>query len=108
MQPRNLKIPPPNQNKHPRRGSWLLPVPYTSSSCGFFGGKTMIGIESVVHLVIYLVVAGLIFWLLYWLLNFVNPPEPFKKVAVVILAILMVLVLINALLGLVGRPLIRW
>ena len=31
------------------------------------------------------------FWLLYWLVNYINPPEPFKKVATVVLAVLAVL-----------------
>ena len=61
-----------------------------------------ISIAQVVNLVIYLMVAGLIFWLLWWLVNYINPPEPFKKVATVVLAVLAVLVAIGILLSLVG------
>ena len=61
-----------------------------------------ISIAQVVNLVIYLMVAGLVFWLLYWLVNYINPPEPFKKVATVVLAVLAVLVAIGILLSLVG------
>lgn len=49
-----------------------------------------------------LVIIGLIFWLLWWGLNTINPPEPFKKVATVVLVIAVCIVLINFLLGLTG------
>lgn len=62
----------------------------------------MISIQAAINLVIYCIVVGLIFWLLSWLLNYINPPEPFKKVANVILTILGVLVIIGILLSLVG------
>lgn len=62
----------------------------------------MISISAAVTVIVYLLVAGLVFWLLYWLVNFINPPEPFKKVATVVLAILAVLVAIGILLSLVG------
>ncbi len=65
----------------------------------------MISISAAVTVVIYLVVAGLVFWLLCWLVNYVAPPEPFRKIANVVLAILAVLVVISILLSLVGgRP----
>jgi hypothetical protein len=68
----------------------------------------MIGLNTVVMLVVYILVAGLIFWLLYWLVNFINPPEPFKKIATVVLAVLGVLIIIGILLSLIGgQPLIR-
>lgn len=59
-------------------------------------------IEGLVRVVIYLVVAGLIFWLLFWLVGYVNPPEPFRKVATVVLAIFAVLIVICILLSLIG------
>ena len=68
----------------------------------------MIGIESLVSLVMYVVVVGLIFWLLHWLVNYLNPPEPFKKVATVILVVFGVLILIGILMSLMGTPLVRW
>lgn len=67
----------------------------------------MISIESVVMLVIYLVIVGLIFWLLWWLVNYLAPPEPFRKVANVVLAVAAVLVVISMLLSLIGHPLFR-
>lgn len=62
----------------------------------------MISLTALVSLVIYLVVAGLIFWLLWWLIGYCGIPEPFNKVARVILAVLAVLVCIGLLLSLVG------
>jgi hypothetical protein len=62
----------------------------------------MISISGAVMLIVYLIVGGLIFWLLWWLVNYVNPPEPFKKIITVVLAILAVMVLIGALLTMVG------
>jgi len=62
----------------------------------------MISISEAVHVVVYLIVAGLIFWLLWWLISYCNPPEPFKKIANVILAILAVLVVIAILMQMVG------
>lgn len=68
----------------------------------------MISGSTLVSLLITLVVAGLIFWLLWWLLRVVGLPEPFNKVATVILAVVAVLFLINLLLGLGGHPIIKW
>lgn len=68
----------------------------------------MISLEAAVMFFVYLIVAGLIFWLLWWLVDYVGIPEPFHKVAKVILAVLAVLVLIGLLLGIVtGKPLFR-
>lgn len=62
----------------------------------------MISIEGAVHAVVIMIVAGLIFWLLWFLIGYVNPPEPFNKLARVILMILAVLVCIGVLLSMVG------
>ena len=55
----------------------------------------------------YIVIAGLIFALLWWLVGYVGLPEPFAKVANVLLAILAVFVLIGILLGIAGQPIFR-
>jgi len=68
----------------------------------------MISIESVVMAVLYLVVGGLIFFLLSWLVDYVGTPEPFRRVARVVLAIGAVLIIICVLLSLLGHPLVRW
>lgn len=64
--------------------------------------------ESLIQSVFYLIIIGLVFWLFWWLISYVGLPEPFAKVARVILAVIAVMILVNFLLGLVGKPLIRW
>lgn len=64
--------------------------------------------STIVNVVIWLLVAGVIFWLLNWLIDYVGVPEPFHKVAKVVIAIVAVLLIVNALLALAGRPLVAW
>ncbi len=66
----------------------------------------MISLASLVSVVIYLIVAGLIFWLLIWLIGYCGIPEPFNKIARIILAVVAVLVIISILLSLAGHPLV--
>lgn len=67
----------------------------------------MITATGIIYAVIYLIIIGLVFWLLWWLINYINPPEPFRKIANVVLAIAAVLVVISILLGIVGHPVLR-
>ena len=60
--------------------------------------------DSMIRIVIWLVCIGLIFWLLWWLISYVGLPEPFLKVARVVLALAGVIVLIKILLSLAGTP----
>lgn len=64
----------------------------------------MISLSGAVTVVVYLIVAGLIFYLLWWLIGYVGLPEPFNKVARVVLAVLAVFVIIGLLLSLAGGP----
>ena len=52
-----------------------------------------------------LIVVGLIFWVLWWFLVYVNPPEPFNKVARVVLGLAALIFIVNILLSLIGHPL---
>lgn len=68
----------------------------------------MISIQAAVSTIVYLIIAGLIFWLLWWLVNYCAPPEPFRKIANVVLAVIAVVVCIGILLSLVSpTPLFR-
>jgi hypothetical protein len=68
----------------------------------------MISRSTAVWVVLYLIIGGLVFWLLNFLVDYVHPPEPWYKVAKVILVVLAVLVLIGILVSLVqGVPLFR-
>lgn len=64
--------------------------------------------NAVISSLIWVIVLGVVFWLLWWLIGYVGLPEPFNKVARVILAVAAVIVLINCLLTLAGHPLVRW
>jgi hypothetical protein len=68
----------------------------------------MISLSAAVYVLVYLLIAGLVFYLLWWLIGYVGLPEPFAKVANIVLAILAVFVIIGILLSLVGgQPLFR-
>lgn len=58
--------------------------------------------SNLISLVIYIVVIGLIFYVLWWGLAQIALPEPFDKIARVVVVVVAVLLLINALLGLTG------
>lgn len=64
--------------------------------------------RSVVFAIIQLIVFGVIFWILKWAVDYFEIPEPFKKVIMVILVLGAVIICINALLSLIGRPFITW
>jgi hypothetical protein len=68
----------------------------------------MLSLSALVSVLIYIIVAGLIFYLLWWLVGYCGLPEPFNKVARIILAVVAVLFLIGLLLSLVnGQPMFR-
>ncbi len=64
--------------------------------------------DDLVSLVVWIVVVGLIFWLLTWLIGYIGLPQPFNKVARVLIAVVAVLLLINVLLGFTGHPLVKF
>jgi hypothetical protein len=65
-------------------------------------------LSALVNLLVYLIIVGGVCWLLWWLIGFIGLPEPFNKVARIIVAVVAVLFLINMLLGFAGHtPFIR-
>jgi hypothetical protein len=64
--------------------------------------------QGLVEVLVWLVCVGLVFWLLWWLVDYVKLPEPFGKVARVVLAVAGVVVLINVLMSIAGHPMVRW
>lgn len=68
----------------------------------------MIALETVVYAILVLIVGGIIFWLLNWLIDYVGVPEPFRKVARVVMAVGAVILVIAVLMHMVGVPLFRW
>lgn len=63
-----------------------------------------LSIEGLAELVVYLIVVGGILWLLLWLIGYCGLPEPFSKVAKIIIMVVAVLICVNVLLGFVGHP----
>lgn len=63
-----------------------------------------LSLASLVELVIYLLIVGGVLWLLLWLVDYIGVPEPFSKVAKIVVMIVGVLILINVLLGFAGTP----
>lgn len=59
-------------------------------------------VEGLISLLIWLIVVGLIFYLAWWLLGYVGLPDPFNKVARVIIGLIAFLILLYLLLGLLG------
>lgn len=59
-------------------------------------------LSSLINVIIYLLVVGGICWLLWWLIGYIGLPEPFNKIARVIIAVVAVLLCVNLLLSLVG------
>ncbi len=68
----------------------------------------MISGTGLISVLVWLVVTGLIFYLLWWLISYVGLPDPFNKIARVLLACAAVLVCINVLLTIAGHPLVNW
>ena len=68
----------------------------------------MIDGQALVNILIYLLVWGLVLYVLWWGIGKIGLPEPFGKVATVVLVVLTVVVLLNLLFGFIGAPLIRW
>lgn len=64
--------------------------------------------NALVGLVVWLIVAGLICWVLWWLIGYIGLPAPFDKAARVVVALIAAIIVINALLGLGGHPLIEF
>lgn len=62
--------------------------------------------SGLINVLVWLIVMGLVVWLLWWLIGFIALPEPFNKVARVIIAVVAVLFLINILLGLAGHAVV--
>ena len=57
---------------------------------------------NLIPLLIALVVLCLVGYLFYWLINYLGPPEPIKKVAVVILVVVLVIALLGYIAPLAG------
>lgn len=65
--------------------------------------------KNVVNAVLWTIGLGLICGLLWWLIDFCKIPEPFNRVAKVIVAVAAVVLLINLIMSVFGgEPFIKW
>lgn len=66
-------------------------------------------LSSLLASLIFLLVVGCIAYLLFWAIGKIGLPEPFSKIAMVIVVIFVVIVLLDFLLGFTGQPFThRW
>ena len=64
--------------------------------------------SGLLSLLVTLVIVGLILWLCWWFVAYIALPEPFNKVAKVLIALVALIFLINLLMSLVGSPFIKF
>lgn len=62
---------------------------------------------SLIDILVYLVIWGLVLYVLWWAIGALGLPEPFNKVARVVLVLVTVIVLLNLLIGFAPGPRIR-
>lgn len=63
-----------------------------------------LSLSGLLEFVVYLVVVGLIFFCVWWFLGYAGIPEPFNRIARVIIGLIALIIVVNLLLGLVGSP----
>lgn len=68
----------------------------------------MISGPMLVTLLVQLVIGGLIAYLLLWAIAKIGLPDPFSKIAIAIVVLVIVVFLIDILLGMGGHPLFKW
>lgn len=68
----------------------------------------MISGSLLLPLLVQIVIVGLICWLIWWFIGYVGLPEPFNKVARVLVGLVALIFLIDVLLSVGGHPLISW
>jgi hypothetical protein len=64
--------------------------------------------EGLIGLLVAVIVLGLVFYILWWLVGYIGLPEPFNKVAQVLIALVCVIVLLSLLFGGIQVPTLRF
>jgi hypothetical protein len=64
--------------------------------------------EGLIGLLVTVIVLGLVFYVLWWLIGVIGLPEPFNKVATVIIALVAVIILLSLLFGGLSLPTLRF
>ncbi len=68
----------------------------------------MIAGSALLSILVQLVIGGLILYVLWWAIGKIGLPEPFGKIATVVLVLITVIFLIDLLMGVGGHPLFTW
>jgi len=63
--------------------------------------------ENLIGLLVAVIILGLVFYLLWWLIGVIGLPEPFNKVATVLIALVAVVILLSLLFGGLQIPTLR-
>ena len=71
-------------------------------------GAINLSLSALVEVIIYLLIVGGVLWLLLWLVGYIGLPEPFAKVAKIIIMVVGVLICINVLLSFAGSPIFNF
>lgn len=64
--------------------------------------------ESLLNALLWLAIWGSVLWIAYWALGKIAPPEPFNRIAQIILVLAAAVLCINTLLGIGGHAFITW
>ena len=65
-----------------------------------------LSVDRLLPIVLSMVVVGAIFWVCWWLIDYTGVPQPFAKVAKIIVAIFAAVLVIQMLIS--GNPIIKW
>jgi len=65
-----------------------------------------INVSSLVDLVIWLLIAAAFYWLAKWLIGEIAPEPPFDKIIKIVVALIVFVLVLNALLTVAGSPLL--
>lgn len=66
-----------------------------------------LAVGNLLTILFYVVIICLIGYIAFWLVNYLAPPEPIRKVSVVIIVVLLLLVLLSLLFGVTPQGLSR-
>ena len=67
----------------------------------------MVNLRTVVRIFFFIIICGLVFWLLEFLLDYIGLPQPFDKIAHVLLVVAAVAVLIGIIMDAAGYPIFK-
>lgn len=64
--------------------------------------------DNIIAAVVWIIVAALIYFVVNWGIEKIGIPEPFHKIAIALLVLIVVVLLVNALLSIADKGFIRW